>query len=134
MPKPYPVRDTSEVCPRVAKETSGTDVSARPKQLVSREQSWAVRALSWLGDWILEGFAMYGESIRPCLLDFPDDSGRGADASRRSMLASLPSRESPWAQSAQVPRDIDIHAWLASAPPAPRGIQHCGASSGMSSD
>jgi len=52
------------------------------------------------------------------LLDFPGDSDSRTDASRRPAPGSLPLQRNPWAQPAQVSRNIDIHAWLASAQPA----------------
>jgi hypothetical protein len=118
MPDSYPVHDNAEVPRRIADGIPGTVISTGPRQPAPSGQSWIVRTLSWLGDWILEGYAIHGESICPCLLDFPGDSDTRADASHRPALASLPLQRNPWAQPAKASRNIDIHAWLASAQPA----------------
>jgi hypothetical protein len=128
MPDSYQVRDTSELRPRGADEISGTFVSTEPKRRGSGERSWIMRALSWLGDWIMEGFEMYGESVCPCLVDYPDDFDTSADASHWPSAPSLPLQQNPWAQSTEVPSNVDIHTWLASAPSAWRGIPHSGMS------
>jgi hypothetical protein len=66
-----PVHDTAIVRRRIADEIPRTVVSTGRKQPASGEQSRVVRALCWLGGRILEGCAIYGELVCPCILDFP---------------------------------------------------------------
>jgi hypothetical protein len=128
MPDSNPDHDATGVRRRITDEISRIVDSAARRQPVSSERSWIVERLSWLGGWILEGLAMYGEAICPCLVDYPDDFDTSADASHWPSAPSLPLQQNPWAQSTEVPSNVDIHTWLASAPSAWRGIPHSGMS------
>jgi hypothetical protein len=115
-----PVRDTSKHRNRIADETPPPVTPTEQPQPAPGEQSWIARALSWLGGCIVEGFAAYGESICPCLVDLPENQHRQTDKPHRPAHSPLPVQENPWVQ-ARVSHDVDIYEWLASAPSsAPR--------------
>jgi hypothetical protein len=101
---------------RAADETSTGGVWTPQCDRASAEPSLIVRAMSWLGSAILEGFALYGQSMGPCLLDFPEDHTAQAEEAERTATTPLQPHESPWLLPGRPSHDIDIQAWLASAP------------------
>ncbi len=105
-----PVGDISERRHGVLDKIPAVVVPTRRRQLTSGEQSWIVRAISWLCSAILEGFALYGQSFHPCLLDVSDDCSAQEEQPRRAAPAPLPPEENPWSLQGTPPREIDICA------------------------
>lgn len=91
-----PVYHITEHRRRVADKTSPTVVSTDQPQTALGERSWIARALSWLGSCIIEGFAAYGESICPCLHDFPEHYCIGADEPPPYTSSHPVAQENPW--------------------------------------
>jgi hypothetical protein len=134
-----PAFDTEKPRRRTATDSWPAPPRNDRDQPAAREPDAISRGLSWLGTCILEGFAMYGESICPCFTDLPEDYYTTKDPSHRSAPASLPPQQNPWGAPARAshhrashhraphhraphdraPHDIDIVAWLA-AGPSPR--------------
>lgn len=111
-----PVTATAEHRGRGGDETSANIVPTRPREPASPEPSRIVAAMSWLGSAFLEGFALYGQSVWACPLNLRDDPHAPAEKARGSGPAPSPPRDSPWLLADRSSHEIDIHAWLASAP------------------
>ena len=115
MRKSYqPVTITAEHRRRTACATSADVVPVQKRHPASAEPSWIIGAMSWLGSAILEGFALYGQSVGPCWFDPPGDYDAQAKNAQGSAPAPSP-RESPGLRLGRSSHDIDIHAWLRSA-------------------
>jgi hypothetical protein len=116
MHNPYqPLGVTSERRHRAPDRTSRIAAVPRQSQSASPEPSWFVRAMSWLGSAVLEGFALYGQSIYPCVIDPPEAYDAQGEDVQRPAFTPLPTRVNPWLPPATSSRDSDIRACLASA-------------------
>jgi len=80
---------------------------------VSAEPSWIIRAASWLGSAILEGFALHAQSIYPCGLDLTEDCDARAEKALRRDVTPLPPRENPWLRPSRSSHKMGFRAWLA---------------------
>jgi hypothetical protein len=92
-----PVYHITEHRRRVADKTPTVVFTGQPQTALD-ERSWIARALSWLGSAIIEGFAAYGESICPCLHDFPEHNATGSDEPPPITFSHPVAQENPWAQ------------------------------------
>lgn len=109
---------------RTHDQTSAFTNSIEQWNLVSPRQSWMVRAASWFGSVILEGFALHGQALYPCALNLSEDRHAHAENARPPVDTPPSPRENPWSPPQGASPDIDIHAWLATAQPdRPRGAR-----------
>jgi hypothetical protein len=100
---------------RVVDEISPTVVPTRQPQPELGEKSWIARAMSWLGASILEGFAIYGESMCGCWTELPENYYHEKNEPPHTSSQS-PTQEIAPSQPARLSHDVDIQAWLTSAP------------------
>jgi hypothetical protein len=110
-----PLGVISERRHRAPDQTSRSAAATRQRQPVSSEQSWILWTISWLGSAILEGFALYGQSIYPCVIDLPQDYRAPAEEAERPAVTPSPLRQDPWLLPRRPSHDIDIPACLATA-------------------
>lgn len=110
-----PLGMTSERRHRAADQASAIAAATRQRQPVMAEQSWILRAISWLGSAILEGFALYGQSLYPCVLELAEDPRAQAETTQPRAVPPLPARENPWLPPGGWSHDIDIRACPVSA-------------------
>lgn len=111
-----PVAVASERRHCATDEALAAAVSTRPRPPDSAPQSWIMGAVSWLGSAVLEGFALYGQLICPCSIDLSEDDYDQAERPHRAARAPLALKQSPRSLPGGSSREIDIGAWLASAP------------------
>ena len=98
--------------------------ATRERHPDSSEQFWILWAISWLGSAVLEGFALYGQSIYPSAVDLTQGYRAQAEEAQRPAVTPLPPPEDPWLPPGRTSHDIDIRACLATASShSPRNIQ-----------
>jgi len=119
-----PLGVISERRHRASDQTSRSAAATRQRQPGSWEQSWILWTISQLGSAILEGFALYGQSIYPCVIDLPQDYRAQAEEAQRPAVTPSPLRQDPWLPPGGPSHDIDVGACLATASwHSPRTIQ-----------
>lgn len=106
----------TECSDRTADQTSTTVAPSPERRHVSAEQSWLIRATSWLGCAIVHGLAMHGMAMYPYFPDRAEQHDAHAKEAERLRATAPPPRENPWLPPLTAREDIDILAWLASAP------------------
>ena len=110
-----PLGVISERRHRASDQTSRIAAATRQRRPISSQQSWILLAISWLGSAIVEGFALHGQSIYPCVSDLPQDCHAQAAEAERPAVTPLPATESPWLPPGRSSHDIDIHLCRGSA-------------------
>ncbi len=111
----HPLGVTSERRHRAPDQTPRVAAATRQRQPVSGEQSWILRAISWLGSTILEGFRLYGQSVYPCVIDLPEDYRAQAAEAQRAAVTPEPTGVNPWLSPRRSSHDNDFRAYLVSA-------------------
>jgi len=109
---------------RAPDQTSHIAAATRQGQPVTSEQSWILRAIAWLGSTVLEGFALYGQSIYPSVIDLPQDYRAQAEKAQRPAVTPLLPQEDPWLPPGRSSHDIDIRSCVATpSSHSPQNIQ-----------
>ena len=100
---------------RAPDQTSRIAAATRQRRPVSSQRSWILPVISWLGSAIVEGFALYGQSIYPCGADLSQDCRTQAAEADRPAATPLPAPENPWLPRGRSSHDIDIRLFHATA-------------------
>jgi hypothetical protein len=111
-----PLGVTSDHRHRTPDQTLAVATPTRQWDFVLAKQCLIARAVSWFGSAILEGFALYGQALYPCVLDLSEDCHAQAEKARRPASTPLPPLENPWSLPPRSSCDIDIRPRIAAEP------------------